>query len=312
LRLKQTLNRGDRTNRSIRVVKYRPINNDQAVVGFENGQIELWNLSMKQPQPFSTISQDDRIFDLALPEDARSVYADADAVFSGHGSGMVVQRSFSNPEGNPKLLFDKERSYAVQALSLVGMAQQYLAVAGRSNKLDVMDLSQPRNSEPLAKVPYREGGTNDYIVSLDSPLNRPNMLGASDTQGFVSVWTIEACVAAPDAYGNRGDCKLLDEWSGVSDAIIRAIAFTPDGCFLATGGDEGIIKVWPLTPAGVRDPDFPNGKIIDVLKTSVNAVDILRTGEQLTVISGADDGHIRLKSVHLSDFPHEGHACPQL
>lgn len=312
LRLKETLNRNDRTNRSIRVVKYRPINNDQAVVGFENGQIELWNLLPRDPVPFSTISQDDRIFDLALPEDARSVYADADAVFSGHGSGMVVQRSFSAPGSSPQLLFDRERDYAVQALSLVGMGQQYLAIAGRKNQLDIMDLGVPQSPEPLAKIPYQEGGVNDYIVSLDSPLNRPNMLGASDTKGFVSIWTIEPCVAEPDEYGNRGDCKLLDEWSGVSDAITRAIAFTSDGCFLATGGDEGIIKVWPLTPLGVRDPDFPNGKIIDVLKTSVNAVDIMRVGDRITVVSGADDGYIRLKSVPLKDFPHEGEACPRL
>ncbi|NJN03079.1 MAG: WD40 repeat domain-containing protein [Leptolyngbyaceae cyanobacterium SL_1_1] len=108
-------------DKAIRVVRYRPVDNNWVWAGFENGDIQGWNL-LNQQQFFYSYRQDDRVFDLALSRDARSL-------FSGHGSGLVLQwdispANLSATRSEPDRGFEVD--FAVQSLALVGPREDHL------------------------------------------------------------------------------------------------------------------------------------------------------------------------------------------
>ncbi|NEQ97495.1 MAG: hypothetical protein F6K30_12355 [Cyanothece sp. SIO2G6] len=297
LRVHGILNRGD--DRSIRVVRYRPVDNDQVAVGFENGEIATWNLLLRHPLLTMSLGNDDRVFDLAIAPDAQSIY-------SGHGSGAVVQWNLQPngllPPGEPiqGFVFD----FAVQALSLLGDRRQSLAIGGRFNRLFLLNVTTGASQE----LNYRNGGADDYILSMDSPSDRPNLLAVADNQGYISLWDLQSCLA-----DNLTACELIDEWSsGHNGAVVRAIAFSVDGCFLASSGDDGQIKLWPLTSRGQRLPSLAEGQQIQQFTTSINAVDLVRTRRHLMIASGAESGYVRLHRIRLNALPEDNLTCSRI
>ncbi|MEB3231192.1 MAG: hypothetical protein VKJ64_09295 [Leptolyngbyaceae bacterium] len=296
LRRHGVLNRGD--DRSVRVVRYRPVDNDQVAIGFENGELATWNLLLKHPLLSMSLGKDDRVFDIAIPPDAQSIY-------SGHGSGAVVQWNMQPnvpiPPGEPIQGF--EFDFAIQALSLVGDARQALAIGGRFNRLFLLNLATGASQE----INYRNGAAEDYILSLDSPSDRPNLLAIADNQGYISLWDLQSCLA-----DNLSACELIDEWSsGHNGAVVRAIAFSADGCFLASSGDDGQIKLWPLTPKGQRLPSLAEGQRIQQFATPINTVDLVRTRNHLMLASGAESGYVRLHRVNLRSLPEASLTCSE-
>ncbi|NET47403.1 MAG: hypothetical protein F6K09_01500 [Merismopedia sp. SIO2A8] len=294
LRSAGVLNQGD--DRAVRVVRYRPVDNDQVIIGFENGELETWNLLLKQPQLAMSFDRDDRVFDIAIPPDAHSLY-------SGHGSGTVVQWNVQPedevPLAEPLRGFDVR--FAIQALTLVGTDRQHLAIAGRNNRLVLINLA---TEQPL-ELNYPYGGGNDFITRLDSPSDRPTLLAVSDNQGRISIWDLQSCLATGTSL-----CNQIDEWSsGHNGRAVRAIAFSADGCFLASSGDDGQVKLWPLTPQGRRLPAIAEGKVVKRFDIPINAVDLARTHRHLKVASGAENGYVRLNTIRLRSLPEESLAC---
>ncbi|NEQ33107.1 MAG: hypothetical protein F6K04_19265, partial [Leptolyngbya sp. SIO4C5] len=180
----QVLYKGDK---AIRVVRYRPVDNNWIWAGFENGDIQGWNLLSNQ-QFFYSYRQDDRVFDLALSRDSRSL-------FSGHGSGLVLQwdtspASLSATRSEPDRGFEVD--FAVQSLALVGPQEDHLAIAGRYNQLVLLDLAE----ESFRGVDYRSGSSNDYIFSLATALEKPNLLATADNRGYITLWNLTACLTS--------------------------------------------------------------------------------------------------------------------
>lgn len=83
--LNQDLGEIGNARKAVRVVRFKPVDNDLVAAGLENGEIQLWNLtghrSMKDQMSYQ---RDDRVFALAFTQDSRRL-------FSGHGSGWVLQ-----------------------------------------------------------------------------------------------------------------------------------------------------------------------------------------------------------------------------
>ncbi|MEM9487124.1 MAG: hypothetical protein AAGA83_25920, partial [Cyanobacteria bacterium P01_F01_bin.116] len=73
----------EKSDKAVRVVRYRPVNNDEVIAGFENGSLAVNNLLSNKSSVFE-FAPDDRVFDLAVSRDARML-------FSAHGSGLVLQ-----------------------------------------------------------------------------------------------------------------------------------------------------------------------------------------------------------------------------
>ncbi len=123
--LKQTIGTIGKPGKAVRVVRYRPVNNDRVAAGLENGEIQIWNAFTGNREPLQTFSNrpDDRVFDLVFTPDSRSL-------FSGHGSGSVVQWNLQSNHGStePTKQREKQVGFAVNALGLIGETGSHLAI----------------------------------------------------------------------------------------------------------------------------------------------------------------------------------------
>ncbi|MFW6358627.1 MAG: hypothetical protein ACOC0N_05350, partial [Chroococcales cyanobacterium] len=117
------------TNKAVRVVRYRPVNNNVVAVGLENGQIQLWDLLSGESQNL-VYQKDDRVFDLAFTQDSHYL-------FSGHGNDVVLQWDLKgrNEQPLPKPIAQQELSFTVSDLALVGEKEHSLLIGGRFNQL---------------------------------------------------------------------------------------------------------------------------------------------------------------------------------
>jgi WD40 repeat protein len=265
--------------KAIRVLRYRPVNNDRLAVGLENGEIQIWSAVTGNREPLQTLStrSDDRVFDLAFTPDSRSL-------FSGHGSGSVVQWNLEPGGGSTEPTKQREQQvgFAVNALGLVGEAGSHLAIGGRFNQLTLWDLK----TNTLRSINNGRGSEANYILSLATASSKPYLLASADNQGTVKVWNLRPCLTS------RADCQLLDEWT--PDKAVRSIAFSTDGCYLASAGDDGRAMLWSLNPTGDRSGRDLDGKVLGKSSQSLNSIDVVRLKDEVLVTSGGDDHQVKL------------------
>ncbi|MCG8367865.1 MAG: hypothetical protein MJA27_31600 [Pseudanabaenales cyanobacterium] len=283
LRPKGVIDRGDK---AVRVIQYRPVNNDWVAAGLENGVIQVRSLLSGRKSRLEK-ARDDRVFDLAFDQDAR-------ALWSAHGSGLVLKWKLTPNLGlvsqnTPQQTI--ETNFAVSAITLGGDTDNLLAIGGRYQQFVLVDLE----TEQAFNIAYRHGAQIDFINSLETAEERPMLLAAGDSQGYVSLWDIEACLAA-------ASCEPLDEWLAHGGEAVRSVALSQDGCYLVSAGDDGRVRLWFLTRAGDRLPDWDERDEGSVLRRSnkpVNAVNIRQRDQQLLIVSGGDDYKVRLNHAPL-------------
>lgn len=251
--------------KAIRTLRLRPVDNDMVAAGLENGDIQLWNLRQSNTLVDSFFyRQDDRVMALQYERDSRHLW-------SGHGSGLVLrwpirepnqQRNASVESQFRKPLQTKEFEFAVYAFGFVDARETLMAIAGRLNQLVLWDITN-NTTKTLA---YREGGKDDYILSLAVAADRPSLLATADNQGWITVWNLDRCtqVTGPDAspLGDR-PCEIVDQWSdGHEGQPVQTVSLSEDGCYLVSGGGDGRVKVWPLNPNGSRATEYANGEAL--------------------------------------------------
>jgi WD40 repeat protein len=279
------------TGKSVRVVRYKPVDNDVIAAGLENGEIQIWSVigGTNQPKATFSLNTDDRVFGLEFSQNSRSL-------FSGHGSGLVLQWDINNVllrratsgQGNIKIeqpLSRKQVNFAISDLALIGQERQNLLIGGRYNNLVMWN----RGRDSLIPIKYHPPGSqNDYITSLDSAEYRPNRLVTSDINGQITVWNMESCVA-----NNNGQCEVVDRWShGHGGQAVRSVAISDDGCYIASGGDDNRVMLWPLTTAGKRSA--MNGRVVRSASQKFNSVDIKVINQLILIISGNDNRQVRV------------------
>ncbi|MEA5514600.1 WD40 repeat domain-containing protein [Nodularia sp. UHCC 0506] len=277
--------------KSVRVVRYKPVDNDVVAAGLENGEIQIWNVigGTNKPKATFILNKDDRVFGLEFSQSSRSL-------FSGHGSGLVLQwdinnvllRSATSGQSNiivDQPLFRKQVNFAVSDLALIGQQRQNLLIGGRYNNLVMWN----REEDSLIPIKYNPPGSqNDYITSLDSAEHRPNRLVTSDTNGQITVWDTESCAA-----NNNGECEVIDRWSnGHGGQAVRSVSISNDGCYLASGGDDNRVMLWPLTTSGKRSEI--SGKLVRSAAQKYNSVDIKLVNQRILIISGNDNKQVRV------------------
>jgi WD40 repeat protein len=289
-----------RMEKAVRVVRYKPVNNDLVAAGLENGEIYLWDVLGNRGKflDFFVNQKDDRV--LALEFTTNSRY-----LFSGHGSGAVLQWNIqqdlsANSPQRDKLVNTQRLDFAVYALAMVGDGDKNLAIAGRFNKLMLWNFTS-NNSRPRS-IPYREsGGQDDYIQSLTVAANKPYLMATADNQGYITLWDMRQCLV------ENVQCNVLDEWdTGHGRKPVRSVSLSKDGCYLASAGDDKREMLWPLTLEGDREPKFFNGIEIGqfppkIFSTTINDVDLILREKDILVVSGSDDHQVRLRSVRKSD-----------
>ncbi|MEH1782786.1 MAG: hypothetical protein V7K67_32060 [Nostoc sp.] len=266
-----------KADKAVRVVRYRPVNNDKVAVGFENGQIQLFDLLSGKAEPPFTARIDDRVFDLMFSKDSRSL-------FSGHGSGLVVQWKL---DGASSRIFRKQQvGFAVNALALVGEAESHLAIAGRFNQLTLWDLK----TNQLHSVSTGSSTNKDYIFTIASSDSKPNLLVTGDNQGTIKIWNLHPCLS------NKAKCELVDEWTADSQAV-RAVAMSSDGCYLASAGENGQAKLWSLNEQGERSSNNLTGKVLINSAKPLTSIDIIRIQKEILVTSGSEERLVKQQRV---------------
>lgn len=298
-------------DKAVRVLRYRPVDNNQIIVGLENGQIQLWDLLKQPSRPLETLVNqtgqqndlDDRVMALATTQDARHL-------FSGHGSGHIYQW-YIGPDRATRTLASQQPTnqifipeLAIYDVALVGIDDRALALAGRYNKLLLWDWSQEsaQNSTEVAQIAiadqsenagllpieYPLGGQDDYITSLATVEQNPFRLATADNQGHIMVWDLKDCLE------QTGPCSVIDQWRLTPDTAVRDIALSANGCYLVSASDDGRITLWPLTKQGRRLTKHLNGKPVKQANTGFNSVDIKLVESDILIVSGADDHRVRL------------------
>lgn len=272
------------TDKAVRVIRYRPVNNDRIAVGYENGQIQLIDLLTGVAEPPFTANLDDRVFDLTFTKDSR-------ALFSGHGSGQVVEWNLDKGITKHSSIVKKQQvGFAVNALALVGEADSHLAIAGRFNQLTLWDLKTNKLHQITAN-----GSDKNYILSLATSDSKPNMLVTGDNQGKIKVWNMRACLTSKD------DCQVVDEWNADAQSV-RAVALSNDGCYLASAGEDGEAKLWTLNARGERSKDNLAGKVITTSAKTLTSIDIVRNSDGVSVTTGGEDRQVTIHQISKVNF----------
>jgi WD40 repeat protein len=281
---------GQNIGKAVRVVRYKPVDNDVVAAGLENGEIQLWDVTggTKKSKLAFSLDKADRVLALEFSQDSNFL-------FSGHGSGAVLKWDLNNAlltSATSKNQFikinqpidSKQFNFSIYGLTLIGDNRQNLAIAGRYNNLEVWQWQENKTF----KVPYRPAGSQeDYIVGLASAEYKPNLLATSDNQGRITLWNMEKCL------NNSGECEIIDQWlDGHGGKAVRSVALTRDGCYLASGGDDQRVMLWPLTKEGKRE--IINGKQVESGKYKFNTVDVKVVRKQIYVVSGDDNKRVRL------------------
>lgn len=287
-------------DKAARVVRLRPVHNNIVAVGLENGEISLWDLLSNRREPLQTLVDDkaNRVLSLEFTPDANYL-------FSSHGSGAVLQwavgEELSGSASRNRPIRDKTFDFAVYDLARIGEQGKQLAIAGRYNRLILWNWQ----TDTLHTLGDQRGSQNDYIQSLAVPDFKPYRLAVADNQGRIRLWDLSQC--EPEAKANCEE--LLEDWRGHGDRPVRSLAFSANGCYLVSVGDDRRVMLWPLGSDGRRTPRWQNGQ--QVLKTGqkLNTVGVVLTDDQILVSSGGDDHQVRLNALNRTKLQQDPGMC---
>ena len=281
------------TDKAIRVVRYRPRNNDLLAAGLENGEIQLWDFLSQQSPKSLVFQRDDRVFDLRFSHDSQSL-------FSAHGSGLVLRWAIDELTDLGKDTIPKQQhqfGFAIQAIAPITYTSKeqqthLLAVGGRFNRLVLWNFEkgQPQTLD------YPQGNPNHYLSSLDTAAAHTTRLAAADNQGRITLWNLDKCLK------DSTPCRPSDQWEdGHQGKPVNTVALSKNACYLVSGGDDGRVMLWFLNTLG----QVMTHKQLTHFKKPVNSVDILQQDKTLLVVSGSDTHRVKLHHTKANNK-----ACP--
>ncbi|MEL7355580.1 MAG: WD40 repeat domain-containing protein [Cyanobacteria bacterium J06560_6] len=315
----------------VEVIRYQPPDNTLVAVGFKDGKIRLYNQQNKQfeyaldaniDKPCEglenfkendTFYTGDRIFDLLFSSDGQTLY-------SAHGSGRILKWPLTEASKQPTCLQPAEHTIA--AMTWIETAgQPLLAVAGSGNRLKLIDGETGAINQILPPIAGASIAVSrhHHIRTLASPTHDSSYLAVGDDRGNLSLVDLNACSAE--------SCDRAVAWSGHDGKPIRATAFSDDGCYLTSVGDDGQAKLWPIdTDMADNTPylrRFPAEEIVirksrqrfsrhPLKLKALETVDLVQVDNKLLVLTGGKDQqvHIDSKSISSINRRFKGHTCP--
>ncbi|PHM11834.1 hypothetical protein [Nostoc sp. 'Peltigera malacea cyanobiont' DB3992] len=299
------------TDDAVQVLRFMPLQNNRVAVGLDNGVIELRDVpsgakisELQDPKD----QKADRVFDLAFTPNSLNL-------FSGYGSGKV--RVWSRPATNTNFLTEpqvidiqsrlKLSRFQVRALNLSPDAKT-IVIAGNFKRFILWQWNQTQSDKqsPTLSVQNLEKldplvGPEDYIWGLAFvPDSTGKILATSDSAGFITIWDLNQCQTIknpnPLEKVNELNCSQLDRWSA-SKTSVRTLAFSDDGSLLVSGGDDGRVLVWYLTPEHKLDKTkAAEGKQIYKSSKKINSID-LKTNQGTMIVSGDEDFQVKLHRI---------------
>ncbi|BDA66042.1 WD-40 repeat-containing protein [Rivularia sp. IAM M-261] len=295
----------------IRVVKFVPVQNNRVAIGLDTGAIEIRRVP--SGQIIGTPLQDpnepaDRVFDLAFSTDSL-------LLFSGSGKGKLRRWTRTNtniefqPESLEVLELEKRQQltqFQIRALAL-SPDNKIIVASGNFNRFIVLPISNQSNNfkdislQKLEQLDGR-GGLNDFVFGLAfMPNPTKKILATSDSAGLIAIWDLDQCkpkaVSNSQLKLNELSCVPIDSWQGESKNPIRTLAFSEDNKLLISGGDDGQVIVWHLTPTyGLDKTKSQEGKGDTIYRSykKINSIG-LKNNREIIVISGGEDSQVEFK-----------------
>lgn len=310
-----------KTGKAVRVIRYRPERNNVVAAGLENGEIQFWDILTRKKLNVLSLAKDDRVFGLAFSRDSQRLY-------SGHGSGRILEWNLESGSQKPVRQAVVDFSISALAMSDIG-GQRLLLISGRYDQLALWDLTtgllysvryrHEANAASSSNTVQSFSSQQQYIGSI-ATMN--STLATADNQGYLSLWDLSkrSCKASqsqnPQKDGSKQskspqkgvtlftrsqfcDLPLLNQWQdGHQTKPVRSVAFTNNGCYLASAGDDGRVMIWPLTTLGRRVAESEESKTktsiqVAQLNTRLNSVDAIVNQNKLLVASDDYNNQIR-------------------
>jgi hypothetical protein len=306
--------------KAVRVTRLKPTDNNIIAIGLENGEIQLWDVLGNQKAK-TLFSANDRVFDLDFTQDSQYLFsAHGSGQVRQWNLNSRDQKPLKRIISNPTFGIAAIAVYPAQSplLVLAGQFNQLMLWDWQGQVIyeipyHYLDTAQSSDYKFNPIV-----GQHHYV---DSVAIANNLLITADNQGYITTWDLQSrqCVSArpnvraganaktnpnatrtrkppqiieTDQNGfsqalNRGKCEvmILDQWlGGQNGKAVRSIAITQDGRYLASVGDDGQVKLWPLKD-GRHEPvkilaDFSGSQLHSVdIKTSTIAGYIFVTSD---------------------------------
>ncbi len=239
-----------------------------------NGRVNLWDVRTGVEYLLFDQEHDQSVGGGVL---SVAVNAGGNRVVLGHENGMVY---IWNAENNQWVETD---STHFSALSVAISPDGRLIVSGGSDdhELSLWDgesgklRNQVDQMTWVRSVAFNSDGSQ--IVS-----------GGQD--GTVRLWSVS--VTRPDSIYDAGSKVVweseiihrLDTPLAEHSGPVRSVAFSPDGRWIISGGDDGVVRVW----------DAKTRKALSVLPDGYEDKTLLLTPDSRWSVSGHDDGMVRV------------------
>jgi WD40 repeat protein len=200
------------------------------------------------------------------------VAADGRTAFSASPDKSV--RAWDLAEGKPLRQLSAPSPVLALALSPDGKT---LVLGGQDNAVHLMNAA---DGKVLATLKGHTGAVNG-VAFLPDGLR----VASVSSDGSARIWTIPSEANLKEAQ-TPGDAKLADPvvLSG-HNGPVQAVALTPDGQFLITGGDDATVRLWSVA-------DGKPSRSIEGHSAPVLALAVSPGGE--TLLTGSADKNARL------------------
>jgi WD40 repeat protein len=307
----------DRVGKAVRVMRQIPEHEQHIAVGLENGEIQLWDVSLGQRLRNLRLNGNDRVFDLDFTTDSRYL-------LSGHGSGIARLWDLDDPNDAAPMA-QAYPKFAIFALAIQESAQppqtnpSPLAVmAGQYNRLVLWDWQQRQLYEvaythPAAAQFDAVAGQYDYMTSIDISDDQ-KWLVTADNQGYILLWDLpqlRQCMLSTqlqpppavrtDGMGNAitsisCNDSVIAWWRAESHPQpIRSVALSQRGCHLASVGDDGRVLLWHLNSEAYANQQLGQPTTVaEFANTQLNSVDITATRDHVLIASDASRDRVWL------------------
>lgn len=306
------------TDKPVVVLRFIPLQNNGVAVGLDTGVIQLIEVpsgkNIKELQDHNDPNgRGDRVFDLAFTPDSLNL-------FSGYGSGKLRVWSRIAPNSDflaqPKKVINLKSKFGTdfqaRALALTPDGKT-LVIAGNFNRFILWqwDRSQSDKEPPDLSVqnPNKGVGGDDFIWGLAFDPKSDKILATSDSTGMITIWNLDQCQTIknpnPQVQINQLNCSPIDTWQASKTSVpgvalpVRTLAFSDskNSNLLVSGGDDGRVVVWYLTPEHKLDKKKGvEGKTIYRSSKKINSID-LKTNQETMIVSGGEDFQVKLYSI---------------
>jgi len=268
--------------------------------GAKDGSVRLWNVpATKRPPALRVLGERVGYFVIA-PDSRRMVTLSADYVVWDLNTGEKLET------------ISALRGY--QAGYDFTQDGRKLLAGGRQGKLRIWDFEKNALSEFAAGdededvVAVRRLGASEFIATVHG-LRTERMFRAShvkiwdfnqqqlkETTGLSGAMTTVSAVSPKGKTATGHEDGRVTIWGKTGtnflahSRMVVGVAFTPDGSILATGGEEGMAKLWDV--ATVREIATLKGHL-----RSIHALDISPDGRRLATGGGGDES-VKLWDMH--------------